>query len=205
MSTPFTGIPVWRTVITGPGAGDLASPQSVTDMGVLLADRTQYLLANAAQVGYFRQPLSPIENLNARFTWDNGIGAWVQSSVADAGRLVFPVIVPPVGRIKRLRITRDGNGGGSSHSGLPATKPIYTLHFNNPITIDDGEIFDNVDPATTFAQYDTAAGVDFELLVGTQIQQTDYVYWLQITGEAGANSVANALAIFGLFIYVEPV
>jgi hypothetical protein len=43
MAFDFTGTAVWRALISGPSPGADADAISVTDMGVLLADRTLYL------------------------------------------------------------------------------------------------------------------------------------------------------------------
>src|SRR5687767_9410996 len=46
MPTDFTGTATWRDTITGPANGDKVTGPSVTDMGVLLADRTMWLFGH---------------------------------------------------------------------------------------------------------------------------------------------------------------
>lgn len=43
MPTDFSGDPVWHGMVTGPANTDDATGGTVSDMGVLLADRTQWL------------------------------------------------------------------------------------------------------------------------------------------------------------------
>lgn len=43
MPLDFTGSPVWEDTITGPANGETVTGESVTDMGLLLANRTKWL------------------------------------------------------------------------------------------------------------------------------------------------------------------
>lgn len=46
MPVDFTGSPVWHDTIVGPANGDKVTGPSVSDMGVLLADRTMWLFGH---------------------------------------------------------------------------------------------------------------------------------------------------------------
>jgi hypothetical protein len=62
MPTDFSGDPVWHDMITGPANTDEVTGPSVTDMGVLAADRTQFLREAMPRVAVGHETLASTLN-----------------------------------------------------------------------------------------------------------------------------------------------
>jgi hypothetical protein len=66
MTTDFTGTATWRATISGPADGEPRTGDSVSDMGVLLADRTMWLkdaLVGRLEVVEFARAASNVDAL----------------------------------------------------------------------------------------------------------------------------------------------
>lgn len=156
---------------------------------------------------------------------DSGAPVWAYlttqgeyQQVSVAGGTAPHVLVIPIRRLPnqgvfdkcRVVITGAGNGGGS-HSALPATLPTATLYRRSQTVGTASTVGAAVtDNPGTFGNYDTrhALAATYNLHDGSgdewtwtginELVDSNAHYWVVITGEANANSAANALSVIGL-------
>lgn len=165
-----------------------------------LADRTQALAlaAPGASTKTLVLRLNPLMNVSARFSL--GIATnflyYYQSSVTDAGRLRFGMpSLPPGLKIIDLTAYFDNTTFGSAHAGLPATLPIVTLYRQTPSASTATSVGSQADTSASQAAYDAAHTIVLTLN-HTVLSGNDY--YVDLTGETGANSAASKLSLAGL-------
>lgn len=103
-------------------------------------------------------------------------------------------------KIVSLTMSWIGDAGlVTAHSALPATMPNISLRRsrNNSVV----SVANVSDTSATFGAYNLAHDV---VLTANHTVLNDYSYYLVITGEAGANSVAAGSALLDLFMTVAP-
>jgi len=202
MSTTYTPTADWPTGYTIPDDGD--GPVKAADVNTgleALGDRTEELHENIYD-RWYPCPSAVLVNENARFTESAGDG-WTQNSVVDVGKLVCDApLLPPNGTVTNIRFFANAGGAGGHGGSLPATMPIVELEYADS-TGAQGEILSTTDDSASAAAYDaqhtvTGAGI------AAGVALTDgQRFFAQIFGETGANSVAGALRIWLVEIYVE--
>jgi hypothetical protein len=204
MPVNIFGEPIWRDVVTAPAPTDDLTAASVADGISQLADRDRFLLETVALGGWWKQTMAPLSNASNRFNLDE-ISKWLQIDVTDAGSLVFPVRLPPIGQLMAMRVLRTG-GLGPGHSLLPAL-PNYQLGVSNALDVTDALLVDSPDPANNLTEYETLTSIEFDLdALGTvwPIAQHDFFY-IQVEGESGGNAIASTFAVYSIEILVDPI
>ncbi len=174
-----------------------------------LGNRTLHLKNKTPGVGATYQIEIPLGsaslNIGTRFAFLESALLWQQTSVADGGALYFPLpLMAAYGTLKEVHLIVDG---GSTHGGVPATKPKITI-MRNVATIGAASI---TAPASVGTATDSSASVgSYELVhaisvTGLAVVPTDInTHWLKVEGETGANSVANELRVLRAYAVVGP-
>lgn len=201
MPTTVTESDVFTASLSVPNDTELATRASLEQFVQGLANRTRHLfnrsVMSSATGVWIHVPLAPVLNDNARFTHTDNDG-WIQSSVASAGKLRFPVpCVLHSGKINRVRARVAGLSDLATHVALPATKPTLNLlrmdsNFAAPDTL-AGIASVVTDPSASFTDYNLIHTIELDLSALSITFAENYVYYVDLTGETGANSVANAL------------
>jgi hypothetical protein len=207
MTTTITEVDTYTTPVTIPVPGEQIRSNDWVQAAGALANRTKYILARVSGLTsgdkvYFSM-VSPGQLSGAiRFSW-SGSAQW-QGDVTTAGRMdVYLPLPKGAVTITGVVVAVDGNGAGASHSALPATMPTVELirqplGGGAPVSVSGPQ----VDTSGTFGAYDTAHVISIGAIGHTIV--ADNAYYLKITGEAGANSVAGALAVYGGYVTVAP-
>ena len=216
-SLVIQGQPTTMSGLTVTGGGLTCSAQARFDAGMQvnaaatvadgvtvtwLGTATTHLPVVASRPYYFMCPISPLVNLNSRFTFDNSLGRWVQSDVTDSGVLEFPIVnMPSISgatcTLRDVKVFVDGNGGGSSHgASLPTAMPnfdVYHVSSGGTVTTLASAV---TDPSGSVAAYEGAHDISVEDDgPGALAHTPDGIYYVRFRGESGSNKVANALAI----------
>lgn len=128
-------------------------------------------------------------------TLDSGLSAMLQSSTT-APKLIAslgPFNIAAGSVIKS--VVAKFAASQLSHGALPATKPSVTLQEIDP---DSGTVLSSIaitDPSATLGAYEAAHSIELQPLVTTV---AGHLYTVKISGESGANSLANSLALLKL-------
>ena len=208
MSDTYTpdGSGGYQSPYTTPADSDADDAASFDVPIAQLADNVDYLADGAYDRWYHADLGAARYNQDSRFAEyydEGGTGhfGWGQGSVASVGELIFPIHgIPPNAVITSIEVEIEGSGAGSTHSATPATMPHCDL-----ATVDTGDSalqlqgFDATD-ATPYPSYDSAHTFSASSSLNTKAKST---YWAVFHGEAGANSIANALLLTRISVYVE--
>lgn len=145
-----------------------------------------------------------IVNVNG---WTFSGALWEQSDISIAPVLWVDIPVPRGYVLNQVHARVKGNGFGvGAHSSLPATKPTLTVYEmdptnNNSILQTGGPV---TDASASVGAYDAAHSIDITGLTWT-IASDIRKYMVKLTGEAGANSLANRLTLAGISVSWSPV
>lgn len=126
-----------------------------------------------------------------------GTAVWQMKVVGT--RLMIPILKLPLGAdITQIKAYIDGKGGGVTHAALPATLPSLLLR-KRPLSTGVAATVGTVtDAPANLAAYEAYHALTLNIGDGVApINGTDD-YWLQLTGESGANSVVDSLALIAL-------
>lgn len=205
MPTTYTPTPALPSGITLPSDGDPKNVSSINPTFESLANWIAYLSQRSIETdgGGLTIPLyAPFLNTSSRFS---GFGrGWQQVSVADGGSLCF--FMPTYLECRLTQVELFIDGGGAPHSALPENKPRLTVSKLNMQTGVMTALGNVVDAAGSVVAYEQPHGLQLTGLthdfntVGTIYDQLV----LEINGEFGEDSVANALMIYGAKIQVTP-
>jgi hypothetical protein len=181
-----------------------------TEIGLRTAADTALRAGIPGQAASYRveQPLTPIL-LSEAAAWVAKPGAfWLQADVSTAQQIVFPLLLPAAGTLSSVVAIIDGRDGtfGSAHAAKPGTMPIITVSrrapgsgANVPAAVEVGV---GLDSSATVAAYELVHGLAAAALA--HAIDPDSVYWVTLSGEAGANAQANSLAVYRLYAIVTP-
>lgn len=142
-----------------------------------------------------------IESDAGTLTWDRDPGTpggdLIQTNVGAARIVAFPVCLPPGDDILTISVMLNGNLG-AGHASLPGTMPSVSL-----VSVDVAgtqTTIDTVaDSSASVGAYDANHLVTLTLGAPETIDGGE-AYSIVVTGEAGANSVANTLAIRSILV-----
>lgn len=192
--------------VTVPDDGDAANAGSVETPLQNLTDRVHHCRARVIESVGGVEPLclgAAYLNLTARFAaaLHAGLAAdvpWLQSSVVDAGLLSFAVPSKIGCKITQIEVRVHGRASGAAHGGAVGTMPNIELVSVNNATGAHVHVANQTDTTVAPATYDvmhsiTLAGLNAAFASGT-------TYYLQVTGEAGANSAADHFAVYAALI-----
>lgn len=213
MPTAVVDADTFTATINVPNDGEAANQASLlTNFVQGLANRTTNIRKGVPGIApsmVYRIPIAASHNNSgARFskpTAGNDPIVWVQSSVADAGGLSFELPLQAVGTISRVAVRVDGNGGGFSHGGFPVgTMPrIKLFRTTNDSGLTSTQIGSTaIDGSGTVGAYETPHFI--EITGQSQVISANFGYFVVLEGEAGANSVANALALYWVEVTIVP-
>lgn len=143
MGTDFTGTDAWVATITGPTNGDDATGDSVSDMGVQLANRTTYLGARIDDA-YQRRLIDRRENkdLDSDYTlygsavtsatWVNHSAMWFSSvTLPESGFLVleFQGFASNANdNFSEIRLTAGGDHGPHARVNATSGNHVHIVH-----------------------------------------------------------------------------
>ena len=164
-----------------------------------LANRTKHLRKGIQGLAISltkRIPLAAMGQEFARFATVTSSVAnyWLQTDVTDQGRIRFPIPHSVLGKINKV----TAHVAGGSHGALPATLPRLRVVWTD-ITLTTGaptNLADVVDPSPSQATYDAKHIIQTGNLAETILSTRDY--YVEIRGEAGANSANNQFRILAL-------
>lgn len=204
MAKELTANPQYVT-ITCPEAGDARTAASVEAGLQDLADCTEFLrirVTGAESDDMVEGSLSgAFFNIVGVF---NRELTYVVQTTAGACAAVFELFLPKgIAKITSYAARLRGNQGGTSHTSVPATKPVVSLLRQSG----SGGAFATVhgptaDPSTTVGEYDgphdVGASISHNIVLGDR-------YFIEVDGEADADSEDGALGILNVWITVSPV
>lgn len=193
-----------NVAVPNPGEGITAADRKLTAQA--LANRTRYLKDHAwgtKDVSFRNVSLTTLlPNLFvATKQWflvsssGSKRGFWVQTDVTGAVSLMVDLDLPHGVTLTGILAVLEGDGGGATHSALPATLPTMILHIIDPNTAVPVTSETIIDPSANLGAYEA---IHYLSLGVTHVVDQTFRYCVQITGETGANSVALALALYGL-------
>ena len=147
-----------------------------------------------------------LTNQGPRFAWQSDY-SWLQTSVADAGALVFEMQAPVFDNSGSVLVPKcyltdagiyllGGAGAGHAAGGMPATKPSFALKAidaQGNIAVVFAQTFD---PETNYTLYDAVHHIGLTGL-NPGIDVTGKRLVLEITGETGGGSVASTTKFLG--------
>lgn len=197
--TPLPG----QVTITADGEDRKAA--SVTVPESILLDAVAWL-SKLVFEGYYHVPLHPVLNENTRFGFDSNIPCWQQDNITDQGGLWFYLAVPPGGRLMLVEALVDGNAGsgGGAHGGSPpATLPdvtVWRVEDTGGVAHTKTQVASQTDAGG--AGYDNLHRITATLGTPETLGQNK-AFLVRFRGEAGANSLANELALIDLRFRVE--
>jgi hypothetical protein len=152
-------------------------------------------LRSIKPTGLYNIPIgAPIRNSNTRFSIGSP-GYWMQSDITDAGDLGFVINAPVGAVISRVAMYCRGRNSiyAAIHSALPASKPNISVYSGIPGENNVALATLVTDPSASVAAYETPHYVEITGLSVTVAAGTRYV--VLISGESGANAVANAFVM----------
>jgi hypothetical protein len=226
MTVPYAGDPLLfpATIPLGTGA-DNNTPANQNTPFEGLADRTQQLFEG--KPGDLQVPLNaPVLNDGVAWLFQLVGGPpiaavtsffWMQVNIATGGYLGWWAPMPVLNRttttykVTEVQVDLEGDGGtagaGAHGAVLPATMPRVTLWSRSEQTFQNHGTA--IDLSGSAAVYDTphqitldaaTPGAPVPLPIATFRRRS---WMVVIEGEAGAGSVANALAIYSINLKLE--
>lgn len=158
----------------------------------------------STEVNSVAQPLSP-HTSDSIWTYSTSIHGFQQSTVVSVG--LFVVALPNLIRgstMTGVTVFLDGLGGTSAgtRGALPATKPAFSLYRNTPnaATVLIGSATDAPANVAAYEANHSIALTGLTEPIGgiSSGATTSSTYSIEITGESGANSAVNKLALLGI-------
>jgi hypothetical protein len=198
----------WTVTVETAADGDAVNGASRLLTAQDLADRSRYLYNRTigpSGVGIWHVPLGDdLVNTAARwaFSQTSTIMGWEQTSVASAGRLRWPIVLPLTGRITQVEARVDGNlgSGGGTHAGLPGTMPRLGLDRQDHFGGTSAQVGVVSDPSASVAAYEVLHSITLSgLSEDIDEHKTWYVY---VDGETGANALANELVLLDIRVTI---
>lgn len=201
-----TGADAWvdqvRVIDDGDSCSNAEHGATATD----LASRTTHLRNALPGVA----PSIIVQVNLAAFNADNWVpgstisfGQWVNSDTTGAGFLVFHFPTNLKGKITAVKAHVMGtSAAGAGHAALPATKPVLTLvrhKFADGLTT----VASQADPSATVGAYNAAHTIELTGLNATLEEGREY--FIQLTGETGANAEDTKLRLSSLQVTIEKV
>jgi len=211
---PANLVPVdtWPANFQVAADGDAVSQATRTNVMQEYADAHTYLRnrSPAAVAGNYQIPIAPTNQPAAgwvqRWAWDiAGPNGWTNISVAGVDEIQIPLPALKDCSFSSVSMVLHGDGAGAGpHVGAVGTMPLLSLYKIDGAgaagtTLVGSQIDTTVAPAT----YDVLHTVTYTPGAPQTIDETTQ-YALSIRGEAGANSIANALILFGLYMTIVP-
>jgi len=202
MSSTYNLTNAFVDAITVPSDGD-DDGVAVVDAAIeAVADNSKHLEQQLYD-RWYDVPLARVDTNQSidRFGFSTSKGVWVQNNITDTGEMWFSLVhLPPGASFKQARFVL--NGGGAAHAGLPATMPEMVVEeYKDGVA--QGEVFDFVDTSGTLGAYEVVHTVTSAVLSPTTDLDTASVYYVWFKGETGTNSLANAVELYRMQIYVE--
>lgn len=200
MPTPITGTNTWTDPVPGITNGDPVDASTDNPALQALANRDVWLKSRvlSAGGGIIPIPLGAALMNNGGFNpYDNPpVSGWRQEAAATIYRVRW--VIPPLisGRLVRVYVTVDGNGGGTNHAGFPANLPtVQVTHVNlaTGVTATGAAV---VDPSANLAAYELLHEFSVPVVPDWFFTSTTLTY-LDFYGEHGANALANTLLLLG--------
>lgn len=200
MPTTYSENDTFPEAVTIPSDGDPPDASAWNVALEALLDRTAFIRARALGVAAAASVSAalnaPHANISSRFELDGAGLGHKQSDITDGGGLRWTIGATDVeGIVTQITVFLDGDGGGADHSGtMPASKPTVKVWL---LSLADGSYTQQgsttTDPSTTTGQYEAVHAVT---VTGLSFQwDPDAALVLEVIGEHGANSVANALLV----------
>lgn len=200
MPTVYSETDTYPEAVNIPSDGDPPDASVWNTAFEALLDRTAFIRARtlgvAAAASVSRALNGPYANISNRFELDSAGLGHQQTDVTDGGGLRWVLGATDVeGIVTQVSVYLDGDGGGADHAGvMPATKPklkLWLLSLADGSYTQQGATTD--DPSTTTGQYEAVHAIT---ITGLSFQwDPDAALVVEVIGETGANSVANALIV----------
>lgn len=200
----------WTATVQCAADGDSVDGASQLLVAQDLADRTRRLYNRSIETigGAYQIPICPVDFLGPaggaaqRWHWADTLNGWYADAAGAEEMLVpLPALTDCTFDTITAYVDGDANGLGP-HVALPGTMPRITLY-----RLDAGagtltNVGNQVDTSGGVAAYEVLHTIALSVAAQTVDATTQYA--VSIRGEAGANSIANALVLFGLAMNVVP-
>lgn len=204
MPQNITEVPGWDAPLTAPAGADVRNSASVLAALQKVANRFGRIAQRVAGLSgsvNVEVPLTPVLNANSRFSPPtSGSLWWQQTSIADAGELLFPIFQPNAGQITQVVAKLEG---GSGHSALPATKPTLEIRqvgitASSYVSVSAGG--PTVDGSASVGAYEDAHSITISTVVGADLG-IDETHYISFKGEAGAEA-QTGLRLVRIYVVV---
>ena len=175
------------------------------------ADNGLYLYnRNVGAVGGdYLIPMTPADlGASPAYHWNDGAGAvrflCCGAITGTNDEALFNV--PQIFGAKLDQITAwvEGDGGANNHTALPVSLPRVTLYSRDMTGGSETNEGAQIDTSGTYTAYDITHSIQLTLGTAVSFSATKQ-YMVSIRGESGTNSVADALALYGLYMRVVPI
>lgn len=221
MASNITPVDVFTTVITVPDAGDAGTALSVetpiqananrsennnsrlNDNDTLLADAEKFPRLNTVTAYMLPMTSAAPVDTGGTVEWEfnSNNASWV-AATATGSELFMDIthLLPPVGAT--LDTLTAYVNGGTGHGALPANMPIIGFARIAKASGSPTVIATQVDTSADFTAYELDHTIALTGAAHTTLADNRYV--VIVTGEGGANAIADQLKLFALEIGWTP-
>ncbi len=183
------------TVITREGLGDLGL-QRLTNQCTFLKNR---LPGADAAIPIVVAPLA--RDLDVGGEWDVAVGGVLLQVTAGGETVTLPWTGPPAGTLTRIDALVYGDYSSGGHAGMPAGMPGIHVYALDPVTGGLDDLGSVADPSASLGAYETAHQIS---ATGLSVDLSERLIHVVVTGESGANALADSFAVLGLRFHVTP-
>lgn len=182
------------TVISKEGIGDLGL-QRLANQATFLRNRTPGADAGVPVL------LNPIPRLPESGDWVTSSVVPILEETVTTETLYIPWTPPPKGTLTRIDLLVHGLFATTTHAALPGTMPSLQAQAFDLETNTRDDLGTVSDPSASKSAYEVAHEIS---LTGLSVDLEGKAIDLIVNGEQGANSKADAFAIFGVRFWVTP-
>lgn len=199
MAHVLTETSAFDATITAPDDGDSVTAASINTALQSLTNRTRYFNTKFTGASVTRQQNHMSAIVGSNWTFDTTNMLWKQSNIGAAGSLLLPVTNLVDGATitgYSVRLAGKSYTAAAGHVGLPATLPTAALFRLDDLS--NTQLGTASDTSGTQAAYDSAHVLTATGL--TEVVAETRQYFVLLTGEAGANAVANTTGVLAFTV-----
>jgi hypothetical protein len=207
MPANLAPVDTWPANFQVEADGDAVSQAIGTNIMQEYSDAATYLYNRSIEAsgGDYQIPIAPVDyGAVARWDWSIIRNGWHCANVGGADEIVIPLpaLIDCTFTSVSMILHGDGNAVGP-HAGAVGTMPRITLYRLDATAGTWTNVGNQVDTTVAPATYEVLHTVTFTPGAAQTVNSTTQ-YAVSIRGESGANSLAFALVMFGLYVTVVP-
>lgn len=202
MPADITDVSEYTDPIVVPTNGDAVNGEGLLELAQGLSNRTAYLHDAVLGLGTggaaYANNLNGLYNPSSRFAFipdtidSEVVMGWSQTSVTDAGMLLFKLDTPKVGTLDAVIVKLAHSG---THSGMPGTMPNIKVYSQSYAVGPAArvELDTQVDTSANETAYESLHSITIFGLGAVCAEGVEY--FLELTGENGANKQPGLMLI----------